>query len=698
VQRAQQNMKKQNNRNKKLVPLMASVLLTPLYGYAGEAPDTGDTSDANTISVTGSTTAPEVVRLKMSPITSTVIGAVELGKIKFTNTTELLSRIPGVSKSRNLRIPAGGKGYTIPLIDGLSVRNPYRGSTSQIDDTNTMDIERIEVIHGPGSALYGSNAFGGVINTVTKEPPKEQESRVWAETGSFDRTRSGITTSGTIDESSVGDIGYFLDATYWNIGGYRDNTHKDRKAISGKLVFNPSARSKLWVRGEHLNRSEEAAGSLDQAEFDSDPEQNPGSSSVVNSETNSASVGYSLQTDHGELLSGFAYRHDKGNKVTSYGGPSEYKLQDMDFKTQYRHDFMGVGRGVVASLTTGLELVYSKNDTIQFYDEDDAPRFGPPAYFAGDVKADENVDMFSYAPFAQLELMPTEKAKVTLGLRYEKIKYDVESHLDHSADDDRTFSALSPKFGFTYELNQDHTAYAGFSQGFAAPSDGMLFVDTYSNPDLAAERANNYEMGMRGSFDNQRFSYDFGLYYMNIKDYIVYEPVTEDENRAVNAGKVNLRGIEGQFEYQPLDYLRFAVSYTYARNKFQDYVDRGNDYSGNILASSPRHHINSRVTLIPANNVEVELEMDSYSSAYTNSDNGIDPSGKFNQKDIFNLRVNYETGPVELWLTALNITDEEYATRVSYRAPGTYYSRDPGGRSYSVGDGRSIYAGVAYNF
>jgi len=688
VQSAQQNMKKQNNRNKKLVPLMASVLMAPLYGYAGEAPDTGDTSDANTISVTGSTVAPEVVRLKMSPITSTVVGAVELDKIKFTNTTELLNRIPGVSKSRNLRIPAGGKGYTIPLIDGLSVRNPYRGSTSQIDDTNTMDIERIEVIHGPGSALYGSNAFGGVINIVTKEPPKEQKSRVWAEAGSFDRTRSGITTSGTIDETSVGDIGYFLDATYWNIGGYRDNAHSDRKTVSGKLVFHPTASSKLWIRGEHLNRDEEGAGKLNQAQFDSDPEQNPESSSILNSETNSASVGYSLQTDQGEFLSGFAYRHDKGSEVVSYGGGStnEFKLQDMDFKTQYRHDFLGGDRGVVASLTTGLELVYSKNDSMQFRS-------------SGSLKADENVDMFSYAPFAQLELMPTEKAKVTLGLRYEKIKYDVENHRDHTEDDDRTFSALSPKLGFTYDLTQDHTAYAGFSQGFAAPSDGMLFVDTYSNPDLSAERVSNYEVGMRGSFDNQNFSYDFGLYYMNIKDYIVSEPhpLDPDENTNVNAGKVNLRGIEGQFEYQPLDYLRFGVSYTYARNKYQDYVDydrSGNkqDYSGNFLASSPRHHINARVTLIPANNVEVELEMDSYSSAYTNSDNSLDPSGKFNQKDIFNLRVNYETGPVELWLSALNITDEKYATRVSYS------SSYGGSRSYSVGDGRSIYAGVAYNF
>jgi len=675
-------MKKKNIRNKKLVPLMASVLMAPLYGYAGEVAETGDASDANTISVMGAITHPDVVRLKQSPITSVVVGQAQLDKIKFTDPTELLNRIPGVSKSRNLRVPNGGKGYTIPLVDGFSLRDPYRGSVDQIEDINPSDIERIEVIYGPGSALYGSNAFGGVINVITKEPPKEQESRAWIEGGDFERTRAGVSTTGTATSTLVGDVGYFLDASYWNIGDYRDDAFDDRKMVSGKLVFHPTANSKLWVRGEHLERNNLSAGSLSQAEFDADDEQSPGVGSFDDGETNSGSIGYSMDTEHGELRVGYAVRQDEGNSITSYGGDSEYEFLDMDFKAQYRHDFQGAA--VPVSLTTGIELIDGSNKT---------KRAAEGKFSA----IDSDIDKFVYAPFAQLEVMATDRLKTTLGLRYENVTYKAKDSITPITDDEKVFKKFSPKFGLTYDLTDDDMVFAGISKGFSPPSRSKLFTDTYVNPDLEAEVATNYEMGFRGAFIEQNISYDIGLYYMNVKDYISSEFVGNiggrDRFRSVNAGKVNFRGLEAQLEYEPVDYLRFGMSYTYARNKFVDFIDKigsadEKDLGGNYLASSPKHHLNTRVTLIPMTNVEIELEMDSYSSSYTSSDNDLDPQGRYKQDDIFNLRVNYETGPVELWLTALNITDRKYATGVSYRKS----------RSYSVGDGRSIYAGVAYNF
>jgi len=683
-------MKKQNIRNKKFVPLMASVLMAPLYGYAGEVAETNDTSDANTISVAGSVTHPDVVRLKQSPVTSAVIGAAQLDKIKFTNTSELLNRIPGVSKTRNLRVPNGAKGYTIPLVDGFSVRDPYRGAVGQIEDTNPSDIERIEVIYGPGSALYGSNAFGGVINVITKEPPKEQENRIWVEGGDFERTRAGLSTTGTVTDTSLGDVGYFLDASYWNIGDYRDDAFDDRKMVSGKLVFHPTANSKLWVRGEHLERENETADSLSQDEFDADAEQvhmsrgDVSVGSTLDSKTNSASIGYSRDTDQGELRLGYAIRQDEGISFSGRGAASDYVFLDMDFKAQYRHDFQEVGAGlfsasgVPVSLTTGIELVDGRNETERV-----------------DGSSDQDIGKFVYAPFAQLEIMATEKLKATLGLRYENVTYDAKDKLDPRYDNERVFKKYSPKFGLSYDLTEEHMMFAGISKGFAPPSRSKMFTDDEANADLEAEIATNYEVGFRGAFIEQNISYDIGLYYMNITDFIATEFVGIDSSgddilKTANAGKVNFRGLEAQLEYEPVDYLRFGMSYTYARNKFVDYLDRsGTDLGGNYLASSPKHHLNTRVTLIPMNDVEVELEMDSYSSSYTSSNNVSDPQGRYKQDDVFNLRVNYETGPVELWLTALNITDKKYATRVSYSSRG---------RSYSVGDGRSIYAGVAYNF
>jgi len=675
----------------KLAAAMASILMVPLTGAAGELLDAPIAMADNTISVTGNATTQEVIRLKNSPITSTVVGKVELNKIKFTNPSELLNRIPGVSISRNLRIPRGDKGYTIPLVDGFSLRNPYRGSTSQIDDTNLMDMERIEVLYGPGSALYGSNAFGGVINVITRTPPEEQENRVWFEMGDHDRLRSGFTTTGTIKETAVGNVGYFFDMNRWDIGGYRDDSDDDRTTVSAKLVFEPTVNSKLWVRAEHIDRYEKGAGSLKQDQYDEDPRQNPGLSLFSDTQTDSASIAYSLQTDHGEFRSGFSYRQDEGFSVSSRGGPSDDDLKDMNFKTQYRHDFTGFGSslssgaGIAASITGGIELVYSSNDGIEYDDASKAV-----------VEEDETIDMSVYAPFAQLELMPSDKAKITLGLRYENVKYDAKDNLDSSRDQERNFDQWSPKLGMTYDINANHKFFAGISKGFAPPSRNRMFQGTYENSDLDAEIASNYEMGLRGSFTEQPVSYDIGLYYLDVKDFIVDEFVENiggrDKYRPVNAGKVNFRGLEAQLEYDPRDDLSFAISYTYARNKFVDYVDDGIDNSGNYLSSSPKYHINARISYIPLENFEIELEMDSISSYYTNNSNDIDSQGRYDRDELFSLRANYEKGPVELWLSILNLSDEQYATRVSYSTRGA------GSRSYSVGDGRTMYMGAAFNF
>ena len=640
----------------------------------------------SSISVVGSAEAPDVVRLKSLPITSVVVDSEELSKVKFTNPTELLNRIPGVSLSRNLRIPRGDKGYTIPLVDGFSLRNPYRGSVSQIEDNNIEAIERIDLIYGPSSALYGSNAFGGVINIITLDPPEEQENRVWTEAGDHDRLRTGASTRGTVKDTGVGDVGYALDVSRWDIGGYRDDTDDDRTSASGKLVFQPTSVSKLWVRGEYLDRVSKTPHNLSQAQFDADEKQNvtrrgrPSLDSFSDSETHSASVAYVTETEHGEFKTGLSYRNDKGFSYAGFRDPNNFDLVDIDFKTEYRYDFKD-GNTTLASVITGLEIVNHTNETVSFTDETRAV-----------VDEDEDIKFSVYAPFAQLEVFPLDKTKVTLGLRYEEIKYEVEDNLDSTRDDERKFSEWAPKAGVTYDLSADHTLFAGVSRGFAPPNDGSLFQDANADPDLDAEIADNYEIGLRGALSTAPLSYDVALYYLNIKDFIVAEDLGRGQTRPINAGKVNFRGLEAQLEYTPIDYLKLDMAYTFAKNEFVKYVNRGTDSSGETLSSSPKHHVNARVTLTPMDNLDIELETDLLSSYYTSNTNDADPAGKYKRDNLYNLRVNYETGPVETWLMVLNVTDEKHATRVSYSTRGA------GSRSITPGDERTLYLGMAYNF
>lgn len=92
---------------------------------------------------------------------------------------------------------------------------------------------------------------------------------------------------------------------------------------------------------------------------------------------------------------------------------------------------------------------------------------------------------------------------------------------------------------------------------------------------------------------------------------------------------------------------------------------------------------------MPVKLISVGWKLSSY---YTNNTNDADPDGKHKRDNLYNLRVSYEKGPIETWLTVLNLTDEKHATRVSYSTRGA------GSRSYTPSDGRAIYMGVEYNF
>jgi outer membrane receptor protein involved in Fe transport len=99
---------------------------------------------------------------------------------------------------------------------------------------------------------------------------------------------------------------------------------------------------------------------------------------------------------------------------------------------------------------------------------------------------------------------------------------------------------------------------------------------------------------------------------------------------------------------------------------------------------------------MPRHDVDVELEWDHISPYYTSSDNDADPMGRYQRPDLYHLRLSHDRGPWEFWAHALNIFDKEYAYRVSYTIPNP--PRVPGGRSYTAGSGRTLYAGVSYTW
>lgn len=627
--------------------------------------------------------------LTLDPVTINTISQEDLETVKFTDPYEVLNRVPGVTTLRNLRFPIGGKGYTVSLMDGVSVHDPYSGSVSDIEGFDTDEIQRVEVIKGPASPLYHSNAFGGVINVITRDAPLTPLQRFWIEGGGNginERFRGGASTTGRID-----DFGYRAGFNIWDVPGWREKTGKSREVGSARFSYQPDDVSKLAFRGEYKHEQTSEGSSLTEAEFNRDARQAPrGYSSYSNREAMTFYLDYERMVGKdGFLKASYGVRRDFGFNFASFRGPTDNDALDMDGKITYRHHFNFLD----SYLTGGLETVSGNDDSISY-----ATNRANPLMPSGTVTQHFNIDKFQASPFAQLEVSPLSWLHLTGGARYDDITYYAHNVLTNE-DTTSHFERFSPKSGLTIDLPYNQKFWFNYSFGYAPPSTSLLFTNDLADPNLKPELAENFEVGFRGSMFDQKFEYEVAYYNTDITNFVVSQFIGRGEDgrdiyRSTNAGKVNLQGLESSFRYTPIQYVRFELAHTYAVNKYVDFIDEGVDYSGNTVATSPEHMINGRVTFMPIDKLRIEFEVNAMTDYYTNIDNNLDPSGTYQRPTMFNLRTSYDFGPVDWWLHVINLSDER-AARVSSAQRG----RAPVTRSYSsIAEPLTIYSGITVKF
>jgi len=676
--------------NYRIMVAFATVAVVPTAHTvnATEANTAVNGEDIETITVIGERAFKSAklggTNLSELPLASHVVNREEIERLRFVDPDEFLDRIPGETQVRNLRIPQGGKSYTVPLVDGMPLASPYRGATQDITTVNSFDIERIEVIKGPSSALFSNNAFGGVINVVTREAPEEFEGKAWVEFGDFNRRRGGISAAG-----SVGKFGYFLDANTQNLDGLRDTYKNDRDQFSAKLVYRPTDATKIFARFEHLNRDEVFPGDLRENEFYSDPTvEGRTAGSLEQTKTYS----YMLKAEHdfgfGQAEFGAVRRIEDAIGDGRFSPPRDTSDKSLHLKALYRHNFE------TSDITIGAESfdgdVFSDD-----YGRNDIELAGPI-----EVKSDSDVQIKSL--FAQYHVALTDKLDVTAGVRHEDITLrtmfllDANDPLNDGQTFEKDFSNTAPKFGVTYKLNDSTQLWAGFSKGFLSPDIGDLFLDRpEANAELEAEKARHFELGIRGAVGP--VTYNSSYYHTRITNFLV----TEDDGfveTTTNAGQVTVQGVETVIEYTLLEDLRLSATHTYAKNVYDVFYgaddDGDNILNGNRLSRSPDHHLNVRAAWMPIEDLILEAEADFYTGYYTRDDNSIDPEGKFTRSERINLRASYSFGQWGVWLHALNLTDT-LEDRVSYSPPSR---RGPGRRNFRIVDGRTIYGGISYKF
>lgn len=662
----------------------------------------------------------EPLPLANLPGNTAVLDQQSLKLINHTHIQESLARVPGANLARGngqeylpaLRSPvltgAGACGSVLAAIDGIPLRAAGFCNINELFEAPSEQADKIEVVRGPGSALYGSNAMSGVINVITPAATPEPSYHLGLEGGPHDYAR--LTFSGS-DSFTTGEVtqGLRADLLLAHDGGYRDDSGFDQQKLSLRHEYSADKLS-LTTTLLLSNLNQETAGYVvgtdaykDSDLQDSNP--NPEAYRDATSARLASRIEYTIDKNSHWLLTPYL-RYTDMDFLQHFlpGDPLEENGQkSIGLQSAYFIDLGSDSENPALTLATGVDLEYTDGFLKQ---SQDAPTQGS-AFLQATIPAgqhyDYQVDAFMVAPFVQANWNLTEKWVLSAGLRYELMDYDYDNRMlaGRTADDgtpcgfggcrysrpedrDDRFENWSPKLGVLYHLDDSHQVYLNLSHGFRAPQATELYRLQREQvvADLDSEELDSIELGLRGT--QQRLTYELIAFAMQKKNVIF----RDSDFFNVADGETQHRGVELAVNYRFADNWDLALATSYAEHEYNDdRVLNGVVIDDNEVDSAPHHFGSLRLGWDFTTDARAELEWVHQGDYYTDPENLHEYEGH----DLINLRSRWALNDkLAVMARVTNLTDREYAERADFSGFA--------GDRYFPGEPRSLYLGVEVSY
>lgn len=427
-----------------------------------------------------------------------------------SNIYQLLKRAPGVQLARNggaasstsLYLRGTDSDHTLILIDGVRASSATLGSTA-LETLNLDQVERIEIVRGPRSSVYGSDAIGGVIQIFTRNPAGSETS-ITVGAGTDRTRRASLTTSGAYDGGSV-----TLTASKEQSDGF-DAMHADDDVNGDPAIdkdnddYEMRDASFKWDHSfsEDVRISWSNLYSEDESDYDVNY---PG----LEPYTESRNAVSSLSLDLGladnwdvNLKSGYAL-DSTDNKDHRAPGVSEIETKRFDYSLNNQ-----LKLAKYHEVIFGIDYVEEKVDGSNF-SQDERENLGTFAQYLG--------------AFGGLS--------VSVGARY---------------DDSDTFGHVKTgNVAFGYHFIPEIEVILSHGTAFKAPTFNDLFwpstMFSEGNPDLRPEESRNTELQLRGDLTPDS-SYQFNVFYNEIENLIDWQET--DKWRPTNVANARIRGVE----------------------------------------------------------------------------------------------------------------------------------------------------------
>jgi vitamin B12 transporter len=640
-----------------------SVIAVTNPGLAQSQPTTPPPDNPLLVNVTANR-SPTAIQRTGSAIT--VIPGDEIRKTNPSTVVDVLRQVPGIAISSSggpaqistVFIRGGASRHTLVLVDGLRVNDP--SSTENEFDFSTLvpaDIERIEVLRGPQSALYGSDAMGGVVNIVTRRGRGEPRASLSIEGGShgtraFTASVSGGTQALSYALSLNGAQSAGFSAIGHRIGRFQtlaplglENDGWARLGGAARFSWRP-------VPGSEIEFA--VTRSRNRAQFD----QSFGYFDVPAKSESDLTTGHlraSFDSLEGLLrtqVTLFANHTDRLSRSTaSFGGT----LSRTDF------GFTGTRTGVEVQNTLNLReygsLILGGALERERYVGRSLPVIDPFGFGTADRSSADRMTRSAFALY-----------QVTLGGR---LDLSFSGRLDDVAKVD-TFH--TGRITAAYRITETGTKLrASFGTGAKAPALDQLYNPSYGTPTLRPETSIGGDVGIDQQFFDGRVQLGVTVFanrYRNLFVFSSFDPVTFQalgcppaqafNGCYFNQGRARTSGVEteGRIQLWPA-FATLSVSYTY--------TDARDSQTGFRLARRPTHQGRAQLTLTPVEGLTIEpsvtLVGDRFSSPHERL--RLQPYAKFDLRAAYRLNAN-----LEIYARAENLTNARYQEVYNYGTAG----------------------------
>ena len=617
------------------------------------------------------------------------ISFVDIEEIKFINPhnpSEVLNRTPGVFVSMgsgqehltSIRSPilsgGAGAGSFLYLEDGIPLRSPGFANVNGLMDSIVEISERTEIIRGPGSVLYGSNAIHGLINVITEKDETENSNtinlRLMKHEFTFD---SSIYRN--LSNSNL------LFNFFWREDNGHSHDHDMEKEDFDKPHY---GQQKFLLRWDTSKNSKDYIFSI--------------SGTNLNQETMGYIKGYQAYKDRSKryinpdpeafrdtfnIRSYFKIVQQLENaslSVTPY-----VRYANMDFRMHFlpgkpleKNSHKSIGLQTLYQrpfnnhfLTFGIDTEITEGELSENQAAPDVS-FGPRLAYPKGIHYDYKIDSTILAAFINIEWQISEDTVLVTGIRGENVEYDYKTNtapgtlgrIQVSPDRTDDFTDFSPKFAINHKLNEKLALFANYSRGNRAPQTTDLYrIQSKQVPGGAnSEKIDSFEIGLRGNFGN--ISIELVGFNMKKENYFF----RDSQGFNVENGKTTHEGFEIGYSIDFADILQIQGSASYAEHKYDfDHTPNGIK-SGNQIDSAPELLANTRFIFAPKDGTKVELEWEKIDSYPVDERNAHFYKGH----NIFNLRAKTPINKnFNIGFLVNNLTNEKYATRADF-AFGSY--------------------------